>query len=490
MATLLPPATQTPSVSERERRRADLDLLVREARARQRRRRLRLLAALLGALAIGGVVYGSIGTGGSGTAGIEVIPNGPVVNVRAFAQQGSLAFISRGELWLLDGQGAVLRRLASHGGRFRPVAPSFSPDGKWLAYLETPRSGNESYSRLWIARSDGSGAHVVPGLQVASLYGWSPTQDLIAVAAGPERTKRPCPCYSPTTLRIASPQGSVRTLARSSWINGAAWSPNGRRIAVSEISYPVSKLVVYPAAGGPGTTWFTIGAHQRLNGMNGILFQLAGWWRHLSIGLWVFGDGMIHNLDATPLDVVSSAGARPRLLGQTLSDGGTDAIAPNANGNLAIVIDHGGGRAAWQHKQVEVCGPNSCQPLPHRLGTVTVDPAWSSNGKTLAYAQAPNVAVGPWSQQRIAAWFAAHRILLYNAANGHTRSVPEARGATAVNWSANDHSLLYVRNDALWLLPTLTSKPVRIATPLFPPDNWPQYYAEIPWSAQFAWSPR
>ncbi len=490
MATLFPPSTQAPSVSERERRSADLDLLVREARARQRRRRLRLLAALLGALAIGGVVYGSIGTGGSGAGGVEVIPNGPVVNVRAFAQQGSLAFISRGTLWLLDGQRALLRRLASRSGRFRPVAPSFSPDGKWLAYLETPRSGNESYSQLWIARSDGSDARAIQGLQVASLDGWSPTQDLVAVAAGPERTTRPCPCYSPTTLRVASPQGSVRTLARSSWIDGAAWSPNGQSIAVSEITHPVSKLVVYPAAGGPGTTWFTIGAHQRLNRMNGVLFQMAGWWRHLGIGFWVFGDGMIHNLDATPLDVVSSAGARPRLLGRTLSDGGTDAIAAGANGDLAIVTDHGGGRAAWQDKQVELCGPISCQPLPHAPTTVTVDPAWSSNGKTLAYAQPPNVAIGPWSQKRIAAWFAAHRILLYNGANGRTRSVPEARGATAVNWSANHGSLLYVRDDALWLLPTLTSQPVRIATPLFPPNNWPQYYAEIAWSAQFAWSPR
>jgi WD40-like Beta Propeller Repeat len=490
MATLLPPPTQAPSASGQERQGADLDLLVREARARQRRRRLRLLVALLGALAIGGVVYGSFGTGGSGTAGVEAIPNGPVVNLRAFAHQGSLAFISRGTLWLLDGQRALLRRVASHGGRFRPVSPSFSPDGKWLAYLETPRSGNESYSQLWIARSDGSDAHVIQGLQVASLYGWSPTQDLVAVAAGPERTKRPCPCYSPTTLRVASPQGSVRTLARSSWIYGAAWSPNAQSIAVSEITYPVSKLVVYPTAGGPGTTWFRMGAHQRLNRMNGILFQLAGWWRNLGIGFWVFGDGMIHNLDATPLDLVSSAGVRPRLLGRTLSDGGTDAIAATANGNLAIVTDHGGGRAAWQDKQVELCGPISCGVVSHAPGTVTVDPAWSSNGKTLAYAQAPNVLAGPWSQKRIAAWFAAHRILLYNTANGHTRSVPEARGATAVSWSPNHRSLLYVRDDALWLLPTLTSQPVRIATPLFPPHNWPQYYAEIAWSAQFAWSPR
>lgn len=461
---------------------------MREARARQRRRRLRLLAALLAVAALGGIVYGSIGRGGPGSAGLETSPNGPVVNVRAFAQQGRLAFISRGTLWLLDGQRGVLQRVASPGGEFRPVAPSFSPDGKWLAYLEERRAGSNALARLWISRSDGSDAHFIGGLGVASFFGWSPSRDVLAVAAGPERTKRPCPCYSPTTLRIVSPDGAARTLARSSWIYGAAWSPDGKSIAVSEVSYPVSKLVVYPAAGGPGTNWFTIDAHQRLNGMNEILFQVEGWWRNLGIGFSVFGDGAIRNLDATPLDVVNAPHTRPRLLGRTLSDGGTDAIAASANGKVALVTDHGGGRAAWQDKQIELCGPTSCQPLPREPGMVAVDPAWSGDGKRLAYAEAPNVPGGPWSQKRIAAWFAAHRIRLFNTSTGRTRSVLKASGATAVNWPANNHSLLYVRSDALWLLPSLTGKPTRIAAPLFPPNNWPQYYAEIAWSGQFAWS--
>ena len=460
---------------------------MREARARQRRRRLRLVAALLAAAAIGGIVYGSIGGGRSGSAGLEAIPNGPVVNLRAFAEHGRLAFISRETLWLLDGERGVLKRVASPGGGFRPMAPSFSPDGKWLAYLER-RAGSNALARLWISRADGSDAHIIRGIGVASFFGWSPRRDVLAVAAGPERTKRPCPCYSPTTLRIVSPDGAARTLARSTWIYGAAWSPDGRRIAVSEVSYPISKLVVYPSAGGPGTIWLAAGVRKRLDGMTGILFQVAGWWRSLGIGFWVFGDGAIHNLDATPLDVVNAPHSRPRLLGRTLSGGGTDAISASANGEVAIVTDHGGGRAAWQGKQVELCGPVSCQPLRRAPGMVAVDPAWSGDGKTLSYAQAPNVLVGPWSQKRIAAWFAVHRILLYNTATGRTRSVPEASGATAVTWSANNRSLLYVRSDALWLLPSLTGKPVRIAAPLFPPNNWPQYYAEIAWSGQFTWS--
>lgn len=489
MATLLPPSTRPAASAERPR--ADLDLLVREARARQRRRRLRLLAAVLAAAAAGGIVYGSTGRGGPGASGVEAIPRGPVVDVGAFAGQGRLAFVSRGTLWLLDGERGTLRRLARPHDGFRPAAPSFSSDGKWLAYLETSPSSGDDYSQLWIARSDGSDPHRIHGLQVASLDGWSPTGDVLAVEAGPEHTKanQPCPCYTPTTLRLVSPGGTVRTEARAAWIYGAAWSPDGKQIAVAEITYPISKLVVYPAAGGAGATRFSIhGAHERLNGMSEILFQVAGWWRQLGIGFWVFGDGAIRNLDGTPLDVVRAARARPRLLGQILSDGQTDALAANANGEVAIVTDHGGGRAAWQDKVVELCGARSCRPLPHAPGAVTVDPSWSADGKTLAYAQAPNIRGGPWSQKRIAAWFAAHRLLLYDTVTRGVRSLPAADGATAVNWSRNGRSLLYVGDDALWLLPTLAGRPIRIATPLYPPHDWPQYFAEIAWSGQFAWS--
>ena len=52
---------------------------------------------------------------------------------------------------------------------------------------------------------------------------------------------------------------------------------------------------------------------------------------------------------------------------------------------------------------------------------------------------------------------------------------------------ADRDSLLYVRNDSLWLLPTIAGKPVRVAAPLFPLYNWPQCYAQIAWNARFSW---
>jgi hypothetical protein len=35
--------------------------------------------------------------------------------------------------------------------------------------------------------------------------------------------------------------------------------------------------------------------------------------------------------------------------------------------------------------------------------------------------------------------------------------------------------------DGIWLLPRPSAQPVRIATPLFRPGNWPAYYGQVDW---------
>lgn len=220
--------------------------------------------------------------------------------------------------------------------------------------------------------------------------------------------------------------------------------------------------------------------------MNDIVISAAGWWPRVGIGIWVFGDGAVHNNDETPLDVIASPGATPRLLGQTLSDGWTDAAA-GSRGRIALVDAHGGGREAWTGKEIELC-MLTCQSLRHTPGTVAVDPSWSPDGRTLAYAVAPDVTTGPWTHKAVAAWFNAHHLFLYDATTNRSRKLAAAHGATAVTWSRDGASLLYVRNDGLWLLPKLDGRPVRIVSTLFPFYNWPQYYAQVDWPARFAWS--
>lgn len=474
------PAVEPPAV--------DPEALIEEARQRARRRRLRTLAASLALIAIFGSAYWVI-RGDSNGPSLEHLPNGPIVNVRAFAGRGTLAFISRGKLWLLDGQPGTVRAEPS---RFPPTQPLFSADGKWLAYLQqhnNPSSG-DGYSRLWIARADGRDARVVPGLKIHGLFGWSSRADLLAVSTGPEHTHQPCPCYSPTQLRVVAPDGSSRVVARAGWVNGASWSPDGRELAVAAIGLNRAELTVYPLRGGSSRVWLARRGPQKLNGMSSILFSIAGWWPRLGVGIWVFGNGAVRNADGTPLDAIAAPGAPPRILGTTLSSDATDPVSASPRGDAAVVVDRGGGREAWRGKEIELCSAatHRCRVLPHAPGTVSVDATWFPDGRTLLYDEAPNMTSGPWTQKRIAAWFNAHRLLMLDSATGHVRSLPTAHGATAISVAANGKSLLYVRNDALWLLPTLNGEPVRVAAPLFAPHSWPQYYAQVAWSSQFAWS--
>ncbi len=61
-----------------------------------------------------------------------------------------------------------------------PNAPTFSPDGRWLAYL-VPQAAGGAFSQLWIANGDGTAAHLVRRVAVDQLVGWSPTADVLAV---------------------------------------------------------------------------------------------------------------------------------------------------------------------------------------------------------------------------------------------------------------------------------------------------------------------
>lgn len=399
-------------------------------------------------------------------------PGGPVpsVNMTAFTGHGELAFVSRGTLWLLDGTTRTLRRVAPPG--MKPASPVFSRDGRWLAFLA-------SNSSVWLAHGDGSDPRQI--LAGGGLIGWSPTADLLAITAG-------------NMIRLVNPSGASRPLARAGlW--PPVWSPDGRYLAIATWHWPTgSTLTAYPVTGGKPVVWLRLNARRgRLDGMNEIIIDPAGWWARRGIGFWAFGNGMVHNNDQTPLNVITAPGRRPRLFGYTLSDDTAPQAAAAADGRLAIVNNPSRrdiGRIIWQDKQVQVCEPQAtgCANVPSPKGTVTLDPAWSPGGKTLAFVRAPSRASPAFPQHTVARWYDAHQLWLYNPVTRSLRRA-DARGAADPAWSANGKSLLYAARDGIWLLPRISSQPVRISAPLFQPGNWPAYYGQVGWTAQFAWWP-
>jgi serine/threonine protein kinase len=154
----------------------------------------------------------------------------------------------RGQTFTPDGNGIVyvllsvdnpvgtLFRISILGGRPERIlegiesAPSFSPDGRRMAYLRSdyPRRGQSS---LMVAASDGSGARPLATRQYPELFApvsfggpsWSSDGSLIAAAVN--RAQNP---QEATLLGFAPEGGTPRRLSDAKWcaLGQAAWMPD------------------------------------------------------------------------------------------------------------------------------------------------------------------------------------------------------------------------------------------------------------------------
>ena len=469
---------------------AETEALIKEAR-RLRRRRWLIGLSLVVAAAVGAAI--GIATQGSTTRPRPATPKmqiatpaaRPQVNIKAFSQQGQLAFVSQKSLWVLDGEAQTLHEVALPQGLV-PTSPAFSHDGRWLAFLTG--SSAQTITSLWIADSNGSHARRVTGLAVDDGFGWSPHFDLYAVAAGPNSTR--FPYYQPTALRLVSPGGSRHTLATAPGIVGAAWSPNGKSMAVATMNRgDTPSLISYSVSGDRRTAW--TGAPDT----KGDWLVPAGWWNRWGVVYSVVGNGMVPSgegsFNNSALYSLGSPGGTPRFLGDTVLNDSDGAPTATSSGLLAFVSSTGNDpRTPLDGKQVQVCTvpSNPCVAAPTPAGDVSLDPAWSPSGSTLAYSAAPNTgsyAYGP----AVAAWYNAHTLQLYDPRTGASSESAYAAGATAPVWSGDGRGLLYASHNGLWLLPGTNTQPEEVSSPLFAdPNLLDSYYGEVDWSQQFGWS--
>jgi WD40-like Beta Propeller Repeat len=508
------------------------EALIREARRRTRKRRLRgvRIVALIVGVAV--LAYAELVPGGSGL--LAGTASSPFVNLRAFRRQGDLAFVSRGRLWVLDGTDGTVRELPTAQHQ-EALSPTFSHDGRWLAYLtDSTNPSKVPRYELWIARADGTSARAVG--DVESLVGWSPHGDTAAVTLG--RQTKHLPYGSATTVALVSPTGHERTLLQApndpsttggmDAITGAVWSPSGNALAVTAAGGLANAVYTVPiASGAKPTVWFAARGSQRVQvtGMRGrvpteVIPDLAGWWSGWGIAFWIFDFGGVRNPDNTPLVVVARPGAQPRLVAQTLSTGITDAVSAGARDSLALVSSGSFGREYAAGKTVETCpanggctavpgasiwsGPDTqrcetrCAPPAGSRGKpgsgVSEDPSWSPNGLLLAYVKAPAANTGAWPSD---AWFADHAVYVWNSQTNATRRVGAVNGAALPTWSRNERDLLYESDDGLWLMPVTSGKPTEIERPLYSESEWNakvshvasiSFYGQIPWDQQFSWS--
>ncbi len=146
----------------------------------------------------------------------------------------------------------------------RTWLPSFSPDGKNIAYVKAYGSeGSKSGSDLWIIPSDGS-----KSVQVTDLGGeiwdsvWSPNSRMIALLRWPVSSDGLNEIWIVPISRDGKPQGSPTkiNLFLTSSIRLAGWTPDNRIGLL--LQNPVHQAIyTVPSSGGKATQVTSAGTH-------------------------------------------------------------------------------------------------------------------------------------------------------------------------------------------------------------------------------------
>lgn len=288
-------------------------------------------------------------TSAIGTAHGRSAPSGtspaPLVGVAAFRGQGQLAFLWSGRSYLLDGDRGALHALPGTAA----TAPTWSADGRWLAYLAS--NGGTTGSALWVVRKDGGNAHTIAGLPAAAhSYAWSSRGHTLDVTLD-KRTA--------ANLWFADPTGQAGPHPVASRVG--LLSPDGATLAFTALlSYkdPTQRsevLYTVPVSGGRPVRRLTA----RYSGI-----ILLGWWPD--------GKGLLYRLDpqfsasmaadGLPLYTLR-LGAAPRALPVTL--GYPEYMAPSPSGRRVLLVA-GGDRENWNNKSLRICAIETaaCHALP------------------------------------------------------------------------------------------------------------------------------
>lgn len=408
-------------------------------------------------------------TGGPVTAASQP-PATPYVDGSAFAGRGDLAFVSLGDIYVLDGGDSQLVDVTGAGRAASD--PEFSPDGKWLTY----ETGQGETS--WLARADGLGSERLPG--AAS---WLPNGQLVL---GSPTSKSTYAVTSSGTLRRTG--GSAEADAvRAGHSLVYLFVTSTLKVHPPEPSRGVERVETADSPYGPRTLWYEgrvsfsaagglegtfVGNVSALPGQSGLVLTISNY-------CCDYADGQDFYELRSPL-------GKPQPLGPVLDSSAVPTFGPKGT----FAFEGGGDRYAWVSKHVEQCveatGTRTEVPTPDNV--LSVSPAWAPDHTTLAFVEASAEPEGAIGQPQILKWYATHHLYLLSAGSNHPVEVAHTEGSASPIWSADSQSILFVDDDSLYLLAHVGSVPVKIAGPLFPPGSWAAYYGEIAWTAQFAWS--
>jgi len=390
---------------------------------------------------------------------------------------GRLAYIQDGDLWIKDLPDGPVRRLTWDG---QAGTPRWSPSGRWIAF----RRGGES---VWVMRADGEEAYPLNGGAPVGAFAWAPKSDQLAYVTA-DGTLQVLDFYEMRPLR--------RVLVRvpGDQIPRLAWSPYGTRIAYERRGKapdgsPIGELWLVPAEGG-----MPVKVYPRPSEGFGAPI-LHGW---TGDGRYLLVQGEMGSplllAEGAPLFALSVDGHLSMIVADSVLIY-ADFVAPQPGITSQIAVVTGGGRETWWNKRLRLIQLDSLvQSFVSGLNQAAASPAWSPDGRFIAYVAMPAVEGMPAGGEQLRQMLMQRRLWVMEVETGKRRRLtddPAYRDERPL-WSADGRYLLFVRMDAqnrvsLWQIPVEGGAPSMVVDALTPAPDWFGSYGHANWDELFDW---
>ncbi|MHC9539128.1 MAG: TolB family protein [Vulcanimicrobiota bacterium] len=337
--------------------------------------------------------------------------------------QGVIAYIYRDDLWIKGLSGGDAKKLACGGDI---VKPRFSCSGRWLAYRRySLKRYSLKKSELWLVRSDGTSHTKVAAMGLPGGYAWSPSEDIIAYIAEDD-----------TLHLFDAVKGTDRSLIKFEHDRLFSWSPDGRRLAGELSAVSIGTII----ADGTGVKEIYSMGSLSPDGIWPCDWSPDG----REILFWIQpGHGLSMMADGVPLKAVSAEGGKPReLISRALIYDDFREYSPDGK---YLAITDGANRETWTDKHIAVVeistGKKSVLTPP---GVSAISPAWSPDGKQIAYIEGPDIGAVGGGDEAIAG-IGRRRILIVDrdGSNRHQLIKGSAFREERPQWSPDGTFLLF-----------------------------------------------